>query len=100
MRYNFSKEFQGLTNGDINRDVIGPEQNKRLREWWGRGLQGAQEAAKTPLPVGIDEKSLRAYHEIARRIIAEGKDPRGTQAARIELIEQTIDAFQRNDEPE
>ena len=95
MRYDFSDEFKELTNGEINRDVMGPEQNKLLRKWIGRGVRGARDAISKSLPSGLDEKTLRAYHEIARRNIADDNDPRGTQAARIELIEQMIDEIQR-----
>lgn len=100
MRYNFSEEFKGLSNGEINRDAIGSEQRKLLEEWMGRGVQGAVDAMGDPPPSGIDERTLRAYHEVARRIIEADNDSRGTQAARIELIEQGIEELRGRDNAE
>lgn len=93
MRYNFSAEFANLTNAETNRNVIGPEQRKLLQHWMGRGPAGARAARGGIPPAGLKRQSLRAYHEIARRVIDAENDPRGTQEARIELIEEALDAL-------
>lgn len=89
---NFSQQFQGLTNQQIVHS-LGSQQLDLLRQWMGRGAQGARQAMGRPLPQGLTEDALRAYHEIARRQIDAGLDTVGTQAARLELIEQALQAL-------
>jgi hypothetical protein len=89
---NFSQQFQGMTNQQIVRS-LGSQQLDLLRQWMGRGVQGAQQAMGRPLPQGLTADTLRSYHEIARRQIEAGLDTLGTQAARLELIEQALQAM-------
>jgi hypothetical protein len=93
MRYSFEPEFRSLTNAEINRNHIGPDQRRLLRAWFGVGLSGARSGNAAPVPFGLTAHALRAYHEIARRLIATGNDPVGTQAERVKLIEQALDAL-------
>jgi hypothetical protein len=89
---NFSQQYQGMTNQQIVRS-LGSQQLDLLRQWMGRGPQGARQAMGHSLPQGLTEDALRAYHEIARRQIEAGLDTVGTQAARLELIEQALQAL-------
>jgi hypothetical protein len=86
----FRDEFQGLSSQEINQQIIGPHQNSLLRQWMGIGVRGAVAAQGLALPEGLTARSLRAYHEIARRAVFSGNDPRGTQAARLQLIESVL----------
>jgi len=78
-----------MSNYQINQS-IGPQQRELLRQWMGQGVDGAREAMRRPLPKGLTVDTLQAYHEIARRQIEAGLDTAGTQAARLELIEQAL----------
>jgi len=78
-----------MTNQQIVRS-LGSQQLDLLRQWMGIGAHGAQQAMGRPLPQGLTENALRAYHEIARRQIEAGLDSVGTQAARLRLIEQAL----------
>jgi hypothetical protein len=89
---NFSQQFQGMTNQQIVRS-LGSQQLDLLRQWMGRGAQGARQARGRPLPQGLNADTLRAYHEIARRQIEASLDTLGTQAARLELIEQALQSL-------
>lgn len=93
MRYNFEPEFRGLTNAEINRDRIGPDQRRLLRAWFGVGPGGAGSGDAAKVPFGLTAHALRAYHEIARRLVSTDNDPIGTQAERIKLIEQALNQF-------
>lgn len=95
MRYDFSSEFKGLKTKEIVVGAIGQQQRRLLQGWMGVGSSGARAALGRPLPAGLEEKTLRAYHEIARRMVSRGNDPRGTQAARIDLIESALDQLRR-----
>ena len=91
MRYNFEAEFRGLSNAEINRDRIGVDQRGLLRAWFGVGPGGAGSVNAADIPLGLTVPALRAYHEIARRLIAAGNDPLGTQAERVTLIERALE---------
>lgn len=81
--------FAGLTNRQIVQS-LSTEQLDLLRQWMGTGAQGAEQALGRALPEGLTADTLRAYQEIARRQIAAGLDTVGTQAARLQLIEQGL----------
>jgi hypothetical protein len=93
MRYDFEAEFRRLTNAEINRARIGPDQRRLLRAWLGVGRGGASSEDAAQIPIGLTADTLRAYPEIARRLIAAGNDPLGTQAERMKLIEGALDAL-------
>lgn len=93
MPYDFRNEFNGLSNKEINRTVIGPEQKELLGSWMGIGRHGALAARGKPLPEELSEQALRAYHEIARREVANGNDRGGAQQARMKLIEMALDSL-------
>ena len=86
------RPFQGMTNKQIVRSLP-RQQLDLLRQWMGTGAQGARQAMGRPLPQGLTADTLRAYQEIARRQIEAGQDTLGTQAARLELIEQALRAM-------
>jgi hypothetical protein len=88
-RYVFSDQFKGLTNAEINHG-IGLEQRELLRQWLRTGADAANKASVATPPAGLTAETLRAYHEIARRQIAAGVDPVGTQSARIRAIETVV----------
>ena len=83
------KLYQGLTNNQIVQSLRG-KQLDLLRQWMGRGAQGARQAMGKPLPEGLSPDTLRAYLEIARRQIEAGLDTVGTQAARLKLIQEAL----------
>ena len=80
-----------MSNAEINQ-VIGNQQRSLLQQWMGRGAEGARQAMGQSLPEGLTADTLRAYHEVARRQIEAGLDTVGTQAARLKLIEQALQA--------
>jgi hypothetical protein len=88
----FSQLFQGMTNQQIIHS-LDSQQLALLRQWMGRGAQGARQAMGGPVPQSLTADTLRAYHEIARRQIAADLDPVDTQKARRDLIEQTLRAL-------
>ena len=81
-----------MSNAEINRDIIGNEQRRLLSQWFGIGPEGAAMAKNSPPPADLDLSTLKAYHEIARRVIQAADDFQGTQRARMELIEQALEA--------
>jgi hypothetical protein len=81
--------MNALSNGELVRS-IGPELLKLLKAWMGVGPNGARKAMGSSPPQGLMAQSLRTYQEIARRQIAAGLDTAGTQAARIQLIEEGL----------
>jgi hypothetical protein len=85
----FSARFIGLSNGEINQ-TIASEQRVLLRKWFGRGPAGRGRSEEAPS--GLTRETLEAYHEIARRTIAEGKDPMGTQQMRLKRIDEELEA--------
>ncbi|HEY5314453.1 MAG TPA: hypothetical protein VIK18_18110 [Pirellulales bacterium] len=85
----FSNQFQGKSNAEINR-AIGVQQRNLLRRWLGTGADAAQEADANAKPANLTVDTLRAYHEIARRQIEAGLDRGGTQAARLRSIENAL----------
>lgn len=88
----FSQLFQGMTNQQIIHSLDN-QQLTLLRQWMGRGAQGARQAMGGPVPQGLTVDTLQAYHEIARRQIDADLDPVGTQKARRDLIEQALRAL-------
>ncbi len=94
MRYNFKDEFAHQSNAEINKNVIGTSQRRLLQGWFGRGADGARDARGKTLPSGLNAVSLRAYHEIARRVIEAEADQNGTQYERLELIEDALEKLE------
>jgi len=72
----------------------GSVQTGLLREFLGKGLQGAeQRAANFSLPQGLTRESLQWYAQQAQRAIGSGIDKSGVQAARLNLVEKALEAF-------
>lgn len=84
-----AKPLVNLTNKEILK-AMGTGQKQLLADWMGLGAKGAQEALKKPLPAGLTADTLRKYLEIAKRMVAQGNDKVGTQAARIKSIEEAL----------
>lgn len=69
------------------------EENQGLKELFGTGLHGAEEALRrNPLvmPRGVTEGTLKRYKKIAEDAIQEGKDKTGVQEKRLEIIEKLL----------
>lgn len=84
-------QLAGLSLTQLNMMIHGTQQ-QLLRQLFGRGVQGAQEAlAMGRLPAGLTRESLLVYAEIARRAIEQGKDSGGVQALRLEIIKKALE---------
>jgi hypothetical protein len=83
--------FRGLTHGEIARG-IGTEQVGFLRHFFGVGVAGAQARFHNFLiPEGLTRATLERYMEVARRAIAERRDPFGVQRLRRQLCERALE---------
>ena len=86
----FSGRFAGRSRSQIAH-AIGPQQTELLRQFFGKGVRGAQAAEQTfSIPHGLTRATLEAYHEIARRTIEEGQDRLGVQRLRLRLVERAL----------
>jgi len=95
MLFDFCSLFVGLTPGPINRQFIGSSWNSLFRAWLGVGSHGAAAASGTRPDPALPDIALKAYHELARRHLAAGKN--GVQQARLGLVEQEL--FRRGVKP-
>lgn len=74
------------------KNLIGPEQTIILRNLFGSGMKGAEEALKNNLrPIGLKDSAIDAYRELAIRAIESYKKTgnsagEAVQKARIEIL--------------
>ena len=69
------RSFAGRSRSEIANSME-EEQRNRLREFFGQGLRGALAATHTfRLPEGLTAQTLEQYHEVARQMIQEERDP-------------------------
>ena len=70
------------------------EQRNRLRRFFCQGLRGALAATHAfRLPEALTAQTLEQYHEVARQMIQEGRDPTCVQCARLCLVERALSQF-------
>jgi hypothetical protein len=83
--------YVGKSAAEISK-IIGPQQRRLLKEFFGTSLKGAQyRAANFGVPKGLNRRTLEAYEELARRAINAGADATGTQAVRLELVQRAYE---------
>jgi RHS repeat-associated protein len=77
--------------------ALSSAENAGLRALFGRGPQGAQavlqqlaEGETFALPEGVSRATLETYQQIAQSAIDRGIDTQGTQALRLQIIEQLL----------
>jgi hypothetical protein len=69
-----------------------PEEVEVLRRFFGQGLEGARAAIQNfKIPQGITPDLLLRYKVVAEAAIAAGKDQRGVQVLRLELIKRALE---------
>ncbi len=87
---------EAVTAVDAARRALSNADRAGLREFFGKGLRGAQErAANFRVPEGLTPDALQNYATIARDAIARGADRAGTQAARLQLVERAFEAMKQ-----
>lgn len=74
--------------------MIGPEQTRLLRDLFGSGMKGAEEAAENPSrPAGLTDEAIGAYRELANRAVSNYEQTGSAaaaalQKARLELLKR------------
>ena len=74
-------------------EKLTPAENAGLRELFGKGPKGADEALQhdpIEIPEGVTQSALRWYKKIAQGTIAKGKDTLGSQEKRLRIIDKLL----------